>query len=135
MRKVSRSMLATLAALQSGAHTRRKVRYLKEKALVSYLYPLVNDESVDFGLYLSSINNTVKFPGDALGFGLFVEGSAKTSLYQYNHTPGSIYNAVGGFDVDIELVSGGSYDYSNSSDIYQANGGFFVSIDSVKINI
>lgn len=46
MRKVSRSMLATLAALQSGAHTRRKVKYLREQALVSGLYPYFYEETI-----------------------------------------------------------------------------------------
>lgn len=38
MQKVSRTMLAVVAAIQSGAHTRRKPKYIKEQALVSYLY-------------------------------------------------------------------------------------------------
>lgn len=57
MRKVSRSMLATIAALQSGAHTRRKVRYIRERAMLSNMYPLdINDKGVTNSGIISSIS-------------------------------------------------------------------------------
>lgn len=63
MRKVSRLMLATIAAIQGGAHSRRKVMYLKEQVLVSHLYPLLsqhelkpNSSSHLSGRFLGSIS-------------------------------------------------------------------------------
>lgn len=68
MRKVSRSMLATLAALQSGAHTRRKVKYLREQALVSGLYPMHNLEQVqNLVAKVSSVSNDLFFPKEEDG--------------------------------------------------------------------
>lgn len=47
MMKVSNTMLAVVAALQSGGHTRRRTKYIREKALISNLYPLsVSDEQI-----------------------------------------------------------------------------------------
>lgn len=46
MQKVSRAMLAVVAAIQSGAHTRRKPKYIKERALVSSIYPIRATESI-----------------------------------------------------------------------------------------
>lgn len=46
MQKVSRTMLAVVAAIQSGAHTRRKPKYIKEQALVSLLYPLISAQEL-----------------------------------------------------------------------------------------
>lgn len=78
MRKVSRSMLATIAALQSGAHTRRKVKYLREQALVSGLYPHLYEETISGSVWFSggklfdvpiitdTINGSVAFAGGEL---------------------------------------------------------------------
>lgn len=56
-------MLSVMAAIQSGAHTRRKPRYIKEQALVSFLYPITTRESLSvkssFELGAASVKSTL----------------------------------------------------------------------------
>jgi len=78
MQKVSRTMLAVLAAIQSGAHTRRKPKYIKEQALVSGLYPYFYEETISGAVAFAggklfdapnitdTINGSVAFAGGEL---------------------------------------------------------------------
>lgn len=78
MQKVSRTMLAVVAAIQSGAHTRRKPKYIKEQALVSGLYPYFYEETIsgavafaggklfDVPIITDTINGSVAFAGGEL---------------------------------------------------------------------
>ncbi|WPJ21793.1 hypothetical protein [Pseudoalteromonas phage vB_Pun_Y3] len=75
MRKVSRSMLATIAALQSGVHSRRKIKYVREKALVSHLYPIHTVHSI-------KASHAVVVGGLFLG---------RVKAGEFNHASGGVY--------------------------------------------
>lgn len=63
MRKVSRSMLAAIAALQSGGHSRRKPDYIREVALISGPYEYSHHEIVKLGFGIQSM--VIKGPTQA----------------------------------------------------------------------
>lgn len=96
MQKVSRTMLAVVAAIQSGAHTRRKPKYIKEQALVSGLYPYFYEETIsgsvafaggrlfDVPNITDTINGSVAFAG----------GELKSTVIDYAQPPEQITGSV-----------------------------------------
>lgn len=135
MRKVSRSMLAVVAALQSGAHTRRKVRYLKEQALVSDLYPLATTEITNFGAYISSVNSRVNFDVDRSFFGASLTAKVESNFFDYDESQPDMYSVSGGFELNLFWQRVKNVDYETPlSDSYPVQGGFSLSINKYKIS-
>lgn len=134
MRKVSRLMLATIAAIQGGAHSRRKVRYLKEQALVSHLYPLSTAESTGFGAYLSSINNRINFTPDNSAFDVALTGSIYSNFYDYTKPDVDSYTVAGGFELTLLWEKTKDFEYTEPDvDSYTVAGGFTVDISSYSV--
>lgn len=123
MQKVSRTMLAVVAAIQSGAHTRRKVRYVRQQALVSSLYPF---GFVEDALINATITHPKVLDADHAHFSTVLTASLVSTLFEYELA--DAYKASADFSASISYVAGmGDKQYSES-DSYKASAAFDVAI-------
>lgn len=139
MQKVSRTMLAVVAAIQSGAHTRRKPKYIKEQALVSGLYPYFYEETIsgavafsggklfDAPIITDTINGSVAFAGGELiqigpieytiqpeiitGSAIFAGGELKTVVVSHAQPPETITGSAtfAGGELKVVVVNYDNY--------------------------
>lgn len=119
MRKVSRSMLATIAALQSGGHSRRKVRYFKQQALVSSLYPFDFVEDVLFG---AAITPHKALDAERVNFSAILTASLVSTLFEYELA--DTYKASADFSASITYEAGGAEKQHSESDSYKVSAAF-----------
>lgn len=116
MRKVSRSMLATLAALQSGAHTRRKVKYLRKEVIASYLYPLRELERSKFNYRYDNVMLVSRNELDRASTKFSFEGEIRNSKVEIHqsidsYAPSTVFEA----NITKESVGGPIHiDYGDS---------------------
>lgn len=117
MQKVSRTMLAVVAAVQSGMHTRRKPKYIKEQALVSYLYPLRELERSKFNCRYDKVMLASRNELDRASTKFSFEGEIRNSKVEIHqsidsYAPSTVFEAnmtkesVGG---PIDIDYGDSY--------------------------
>lgn len=136
MMKVSNTMLAVIAALQSGTHTRRKARYLKEEALVSGLYPIeIGDDSsvlasVPYSLSFKEINSD----RSVLSAGLV--GEVRSSNVTLDRVLENIDYGVGisGFEIDVVRQEIVELDYLSKDDVFYSIGISAFNIDRYSVN-
>lgn len=134
MRKVGDTMLATLAALQSGIHTRRKPRYIKEQALVSHLYPLISTQelsvSTDWvggGKFLGAVKfNSVNHKNSNIAieanlrrtlFNIFMKDHADIAEYSASAYLEISHSGSKDVDVDTREVGVETANYTATADI------------------
>ncbi|WP_417669391.1 hypothetical protein [Pseudoalteromonas tetraodonis] len=112
MQKVSRTMLAVVAAIQSGTHTRRKPKYIKEQALVSGLYPMHNLEQVqNLVAKVSSVSNALFFPREEDGqsensSSVSITMTGKMTTSKKNKNLIDTYNTAGAIESAVFTVEG-----------------------------
>lgn len=133
MRKVSRSMLATIAALQSGGHSRRKVKYLREQALVSLVYPSSISDTSSLTASIEGINKSEHSIKDASIFGVSFSGSVKSSRVDFQG-PADCYSVGFDFDIEIEHSKTRRVSYGGGVDYFGVNVDFDIEIDKHSIS-
>lgn len=131
MRKVSKTMLAVIAAIQSGAHTRRKPKYIREQALVSGLYPLPYSDSAYFGAKVSSVANQTKTEPDQSVFGLELMGEVANRVK--NITAHDNYSVSADFLISFTNITTREIGIA-ADDNYFTSGDFIFEFSRYSIN-
>lgn len=101
MRKVSNTMLAVIAALQGGAHTRRKPLYLQEGVLVSHLYPIDARDRSSVYVYCNTNNHKRRVDVSAVSVVVDAEIFSSKKLYDLGV---SAFDGGVDFSIDATLV-------------------------------
>lgn len=133
MRKVSNTMLAVVAAIQSGAHTRRKPKYIREQALVSNLYPFQVSDPTGVSAYFGDSSNSTHDQVNNI-YATF-SGVLRSSLVDLvSKENDDIYDTKTNFNIDINYQSTSYKELVVDNEIYHSITSFNLTVSKYSIN-